>query len=127
WISDAGAVVDMIVQSQGVAGNASLSFTVPADEAMIVYEALVRRINAELPGVTAEIDRNIAKLSIVGEGMRAHSGIAAKMFAVLGREGINVDMVSTSEIKVSVAIHQKYSELAVRCLHEHFVENRESD
>ncbi|MCB0344841.1 MAG: aspartate kinase [Bdellovibrionales bacterium] len=121
-IGESGAVVDMIVQNQGSAGNASISFTLPEAESDSTYADLVSYVNEKFPGVNIEIDKNIAKLSVVGEGMRVHSGIAARMFDVLGREGINIDLITTSEIKISVAIKQKYSELAVRTLHEHFVE-----
>jgi len=123
-IGKLGINVDMIVQAQGAAGKTTMSFTVPEEEAQLAYEELVKFVNAEMPEGSVEIDRNIAKLSVVGEGMKAHAGVAAQMFEVLGREGINIDMISTSEIKISVAINQKYSELAVRALHEHFVENR---
>ncbi len=121
-IGEMGSVVDMIVQNQGAAGSAAISFTVPEAEADSTYGALVAFVNEQYPGVNVEIAKNIAKLSVVGEGMRVHSGIAAQMFDVLGREGINIDLITTSEIKISVAIQQKYSELAVRTLHEHFVE-----
>lgn len=121
-IGESGAVVDMIVQNQGASGSAAISFTVPEPEADATYAALVSFVTAEYPSVNVEIDKNIAKLSVVGEGMRVHSGIAAQMFDVLGREGINIDLITTSEIKISVAIKQKYSELAIRALHEHFVE-----
>ena len=68
-----------------------------------------------------KVDPDIAKISVVGVGMRTHAGVAAKMFEVLAREGINIEMISTSEIKISVVISAKYSELAVRALHEAFV------
>jgi aspartate kinase len=70
--------------------------------------------------VTVAIDEDIAKVSIVGLGMRSHSGIASKMFTILGNEGINIELISTSEIKVSCVIESKYGELAVRALHKNF-------
>ena len=73
-------------------------------------------------GVT--VDPNIAKVSIVGVGMRTHAGVAAKMFQLLAREGVNIEMISTSEIKISVVIDEKYTELAVRVLHDAFIENQ---
>lgn len=123
-LGEAGVNVDMIVQSQGQAGKATLCFTVPSDRATVAYDQLVKLIQAEVPSASLEIDKNMAKLSVVGEGMRTHTGVAAKMFEVLGKEGINVDMVTTSEIKITIAIHQRYAELAVRALHEHFIEKR---
>lgn len=123
-IAGQGVVVDMIIQSQGQAGRANLSFTVAEKDADTVYQIIQRLISEEIPGASVELDKNIAKLAVVGEGMRTHAGVAAQMFEVLGREGINIDMITTSEIMISVAIHQKYSELAVRCLHEFFIERR---
>lgn len=121
-LGDAQVVVDMIVQSQGLAGKAVISVTVPQESGTTAAEALERLVRDEWPEATVEVDRNIAKLSVVGEGMRTHAGVASKMFEILGREGINVDMITTSEIKISVAINQKYAELAVRSLHEAFIE-----
>lgn len=122
-LGDAEVVVDMIVQSQGLAGKASISLTVPQESSSTAFEALHRLVKQEMPEASVDLDKNIAKLSVVGEGMRTHAGVASKMFEVLGREGINVEMITTSEIKISVAIDQKYAELAVRVLHEAFIEN----
>ncbi len=121
-LGNAQVVVDMIVQSEGAGGKAVISFTVPSDEAKASQEALNKLIKAEMPDTTVEVDENIAKLSVVGEGMRTHAGIASQMFDVLGRENINVDMISTSEIKISIVIDPRYAELAVRVLHEHFLD-----
>lgn len=123
-LAKVGAVIDIIVQAQGTGGKATLSLTVPQENANAAYETLQSIVQKEIPDASVEIDRNMAKLSIVGEGMRTHVGIAAQMFQVLGREGINVDMVTTSEIKTTVVINQKYSELAVRALHEFFIEGQ---
>jgi aspartate kinase len=73
-----------------------------------------------------KVDTGIAKISVVGVGMRTHAGVAAKMFEVLAREGINIEMISTSEIKISVVIDAKYTELAVRVLHDAFIGKRET-
>ena len=124
-LGDSEVVVDMIVQSQGTAGKTAISFTVPQESAQVAYDCLLKLVSEEMPDAGVELDKNIAKLSVVGEGMRTHAGVASKMFDVLGNEGINVEMITTSEIKISVAIQAKYSELAVRVLHEAFIENVE--
>jgi aspartate kinase len=118
-ISEAGIVVDMIIQNTLNGELTDLTFTVPRtdyERAMQLLETITREIGAE--GVSGSL--NIAKISIVGTGMRNHSGIASKMFRVLAEEGINIEMISTSEIKVSCVIAEKYTELAVRSLHEAF-------
>ncbi|RJP55435.1 MAG: aspartate kinase [Deltaproteobacteria bacterium] len=118
-ISEANIVVDMIIQNVSTDGLTDLTFTVPqADfkKAMELVMVTAREINAR--DVLA--DTNIAKVSIVGMGMRSHSGVASKVFTVLAREGINIMMISTSEIKISCVIESKYTELAVRVLHEAF-------
>jgi aspartate kinase len=97
-----------------------LTFTVPrADhkKALSIVEKIAPSINAK--GI--RVDTDMAKISVVGVGMRTHAGVAAKMFEVLAREGINIEMISTSEIKISVVIEAKYTELAVRVLHEAFI------
>jgi aspartate kinase len=97
-----------------------LTFTVPkADhkKALAIVEKTAAAVNAK--GV--KIDTDMAKISVIGVGMRTHAGVAAKMFEVLAREGINIEMISTSEIKISVVIETKYTELAVRVLHEAFI------
>jgi aspartate kinase len=124
-IAEANIVVDMIIQNAGDDGTTDLTFTVPkADQkkAMKLVEQTAARIQAR--GIKS--DEHIAKISIVGVGMRTHAGVAAKMFQLLAREGINIEMISTSEIKISVVIDEKYAELAVRVLHEAFVENQVS-
>jgi aspartate kinase len=121
-MGNAEVVVDMIVQSQGAGGKAAISFTVPRSSASLAYDTLVKLVRDEMPEATVEIDKDIAKLSVVGEGMRTHAGVASKVFEILGREHINVEMITTSEIKISIAIKEKYSELAVRVLHEAFIE-----
>ncbi len=118
-LADRNIVVDMIVQDVGEGGRASMTFTVPkADlkKALSVIEPVVRDLGA----AEVEADTGIAKVSIVGVGMRSHAGVAARMFQALAGEGINVLMISTSEIKVSCVIEEKYTELAVRVLHDAF-------
>jgi len=121
-IARANIVVDMIIQNASADGTTDLTFTVPRgdfDKAKGLLEATAREIGAQ--GVTGETD--VAKVSIVGIGMRTHAGIASRMFDVLSREGINIQMISTSEIKISVVIDAKYTELAVRALHDAFIGN----
>src|SRR5713101_4173419 len=112
-------VVDMIVQNIGRDGSTDISFTLPRGDrqrAETVLAAVAKDIGAA--GVTA--DDRIARVSIVGVGMRSHSGVAARMFATLSNENINIQMISTSEIAVSCIIEDKYAELAVRALHDAF-------
>ncbi len=118
-VADQGIVVDMIVQNISRDGYTDISFTLPRtdrEKAVQVLSDVARRIGAE----GATYDDRIAKVSIVGVGMRSHSGVAARMFQALSREGINIQMISTSEIAVSCVIEDKYTELAVRALHDAF-------
>lgn len=118
-VAEANIVVDMIIQNVSEDGTTDLTFTVPKTD-LKKAEAIVRRIAPEIGAASVETDDEIAKVSIVGVGMRSHAGVAARMFAILAREGINILMISTSEIKTSCVIHQKYTELAVRVLHDAF-------
>jgi len=118
-ISDANIEVDVIVQNFSEDGSASLSFTVHRNDVERASEILAS-IAAELGAKSTNTDDSIAKLAIVGVGMRSHAGVAAKMFGALAKEGINIQMISTSEIKITVVIEEKYLELAVRTLHEVF-------
>ncbi len=118
-LSEAGIVVDMIVQSASDAGRTDLAFTVPKGDLQRAVE-LVRHAVPELPEVAVRTDDAVAKVSIVGVGMRSHAGVAQKMFELLAQEGINIVAITTSEIKVSVVVQQKYAELAVRVLHDGF-------
>jgi aspartate kinase len=118
-IADANIVVDMIVQNISRDGYTDMSFTVPRGDyqrAVAVLEAVKTQVGAQ---GTAH-DERVAKVSIVGVGMRSHSGVASRMFATLARESINIQMISTSEIAVSCVIEDKYAELAVRALHDVF-------
>ncbi|HXG52621.1 MAG TPA: aspartate kinase [candidate division Zixibacteria bacterium] len=124
-IAAAHIVVDMIIQNASEDGTTDLTFTVPkADykKAMAIVEKTAPEVRAR--GV--RLDTDIAKVSVVGVGMRTHAGVAARMFEVLAREGINIEMISTSEIKISVVVASKYAELAVRVLHDAFVGSGEN-
>lgn len=125
-LNDAEVLVDMIVQSKGIDGRTVVGFTVSKGSAISAYETLTALVNDTMADASIELDKGIAKLSIVGEGMRTHAGVASKMFAVLGKEEINVDMITTSEIKISVVIEEKYCDEAVRLLHEAFIESDET-
>lgn len=114
-----GILVDMITQTGVVSGKTSISFTVP-DEVSERALGTVQRLVPALGAEGATLDRDIAKISAVGAGMRTHTGVAAAMFKVLADEGIEVGMISTSEIKISVLIPRKYCEVAVRALHQEF-------
>jgi aspartate kinase len=122
-LSGAGIVVDMIIQNLSHDGSTDMTFTVPRDDYERALE-ITRATGAELGSGEVEGDTGIAKISIVGLGMKDHAGVATRMFAVLAGEGINIQLISTSEIKVSVVIEEKYTELAVRALHAAFVEAR---
>lgn len=120
-IAAAGIVVDMIIQNASADGRTDMTFTVARTDlkrALEVIEGVAREIGAR--GVRHE--DQVAKVSIVGCGMRTHAGVAARMFEVLARESINIEMIATSEIKVSVVVNNKYGELAVRALHDAFIE-----
>jgi aspartate kinase len=118
-ISDEGIVVDVIVQNVSHEGHTDVTFTVPRSElrrALGIAERVASEVGAE--GVAS--DDSIAKVSVVGLGMKDHAGVATRMFRVLAQEGINIQMINTSEIKISVVIAEKYTELACRALHDAF-------
>ena len=118
-ISDAGIVIDMIIQNTRAGDLTDMTFTVPRTDYKKALEIL-RKVAVDIGAEDVSSADNIAKVSIVGVGMRNHSGIASTMFHVLANEGINIMMISTSEIKVSCVIEEKYTELAVRALHDAF-------
>jgi aspartate kinase len=123
-VADQNIVVDMIVQNISRDGFTDMSFTLPRGDrarSVTALEDVARRVGAE--GV--QFNDRVAKISIVGVGMRSHSGVAARMFTVLSKEGVNIQMISTSEIAVSCVVDDKYAELAVRALHEAFELGRE--
>jgi aspartate kinase len=118
-VSDANIDVDMIVQNVGEDNRTAFTFTVHRNDFKRAKEVL-QRVADELGAREVSGDSKIAKVSIVGVGMRSHAGVATKMFEALSVEGINIQMISTSEIKISVVIDEKYLELAVRALHSAF-------
>ena len=118
-IGEANIEVDMIVQNVGADGTTDFTFTVNRNEFDRAVE-LLRKVAQELQAKAVRTAVDIVKVSLVGVGMRSHAGIASKMFRLLAQEGINIRMISTSEIKISVVIEDKYLELAVRALHKGF-------
>ncbi len=118
-VSDAGISVDMIIQNASEEGMADLTFTVSKIDYNKTME-LVKKVAKDLKAKEVRGDRNIAKVSVVGVGMRSHAGAATTMFNALSSEGVNILMISTSEVKISCVIEEKYTELAVRVLHKTF-------
>ncbi len=118
-VAEANILVDMIIQNVGQASLTDISFTVPRAELRKAVD-LIQRVVKEIEAKSMTVTESIAKVSLVGVGMRTHSGVAAKMFEVLSREGVNIQMISTSEIKISCVIEEKYVELAIRSLHAAF-------
>ncbi len=114
-LADANINVDMIVQTVGVDGKTDLDFTIPTDD-----QDICEKVMKEFEKDARKIDYNdsICKVSVVGVGMKSHTGVASKAFTALARENINIRIISTSEIKISMIIEEKYAELAVRTLHE---------
>ncbi|MDO4937858.1 MAG: aspartate kinase [Sutterellaceae bacterium] len=112
--------VDMIVQNVAAAGTTDFTFTVPKGEVDRALKVLTEEVAPVCNPKEITTDTNIAKVSVVGIGMRTHAGVACKMFETLAKEGINIQMIGTSEIKVSLVIEDKYMELAVRALHDAF-------
>ena len=118
-VSEAGIEVDVIVQSAAADGSNDISFTVKradCDSAKIILDSLASDLKAK----KVALDKKVCKVSLVGVGMRSHAGIASEMFKTLAKEGINIQLITTSEIKISVVIEEKYLELAVRSLHSTF-------
>nr|VFK00338.1 MAG: aspartate kinase [Candidatus Kentron sp. H]VFK00352.1 MAG: aspartate kinase [Candidatus Kentron sp. H]VFK04516.1 MAG: aspartate kinase [Candidatus Kentron sp. H] len=118
-IAEANVEVDMIVQNVSQDGTTDFTFTVNRSDYETAF-GVVRRVAENLGAREVTGDDRIAKISLVGVGMRSHAGIASRMFQTLAKEGINIRMISTSEIKISVVIEEKYLELGVRALHEAF-------
>jgi aspartate kinase len=118
-IADAGIVVDMIIQNTRATGETDLTFTVPRADYQKAL-AIQKRVAEEINASCVFGDEGIAKVSVVGVGMKNHSGVASIMFNTLARENINIAMISTSEIRISCVIEEKYAELAVRVLHTAF-------
>jgi aspartate kinase len=119
-IGDANIDVDMIIQNTSVDGMTDFSFTVHRNEYAKAMDVLNGKVKVHIGAANLVGDARICKVSVVGIGMRSHVGIASQMFRTLAEEGINIQMISTSEIKISVVIEDKYMELAVRALHKAF-------
>jgi aspartate kinase len=117
-MADAGIVVDMIIQNISQDGRTDMTFTVPRGDRKRALDILAGDFAQLMSGVSS--DATIAKVSVVGVGMRSHAGVATRMFQLLATEGINIQMISTSEIKISCVIDEKYAELALRTLHDGF-------
>ena len=118
-VAAANLEVDMIIQNMGVAGKTDFTFTVARGEYQKAFDILTS-LKAQIGAEQIVGDAKVSKVSVVGVGMRSHVGIASNMFKTLSDEGINIQMISTSEIKISVLIDEKYMELAVRALHKAF-------
>lgn len=118
-VAEANILVDMIIQNVGQGSLTDISFTIPRADLRKAVD-LVQRVVKEIEAKSMTVTESIAKVSLVGVGMRTHSGVAAKMFDVLSRERVNIQMISTSEIKISCVIEEKYLELAIRSLHAAF-------
>ena len=118
-IADANINVDMIVQNVSADGYTDLTFTVSQNDLKNAVR-LAEEVTKKMPGSRIETDEEIAKVSIIGVGMRSHAGVAATAFTRLSEEGINIEMISTSEIKISVVIREAQVEQAVNALHEAF-------
>ncbi|MGV3741227.1 MAG: aspartate kinase [Burkholderiaceae bacterium] len=119
-VSDANIEVDMIIQNQSVDGKTDFTFTVARGEYAKAMDVLNEKVKTHIGAASITGDTKVSKVSVVGVGMRSHVGIASQMFRTLSEEGINIQMISTSEIKISVLIDEKYMELAVRVLHKAF-------
>jgi len=118
-ISDANIEIDVIVQNVAKDNSATITFTVHRNDLAAAHQ-LLNKIAADLGAQEVDTDDAIAKISIVGVGMRSHAGVAAKMFEILAAEGINIQLITTSEIKIAVVVEERYLELAVRSLHSGF-------
>jgi aspartate kinase len=119
-IAEANIDVDMIIQNQSVEGKTDFTFTVPRADYQKALDLLKKSVQAHIDAKDIIGDPKVSKVSVVGVGMRSHVGVASRMFRTLSEEGINILMISTSEIKISVVIDEKYMELAVRALHKAF-------
>lgn len=118
-LAEHNIVVDMIIQNASLEGFTDLTFTISKKDVKET-KRLIEEVAKEVGAAKVEVDDQVAKVSIIGVGMISHSGVAAKMFSTLAQEGINIMMISTSEIKISCVIHSKYTELAVMVLHDAF-------
>ena len=114
-LAEANINVDMIIQNMGTDGSTNLGFTVPQSDHEDAKK-LMMDFDNDIEGM--DFDEHVCKVSVVGVGMKSHSGVAATAFTVMAQNNINIQMISTSEIKVSMVIDEKYGELAIRTLHE---------
>jgi len=119
-VGEANIDVDMIIQNASVDNMTDFSFTVPRNDYAKAMDVLDKQVKGHIKASDIRGDAKVCKVSLVGVGMRTHAGIASKMFRTLAEEGINIQMISTSEIKIAVVIDEKYMELAVRALHKAF-------
>lgn len=120
-LAEAGINVDMIVQNISEEGRTDMTFSCPVDHVARADQALQEaKSSGSINYQELIADKDVAKLSVVGIGMRSHAGVAAKMFAALQAEGVNIKVITTSEIKISVLVDRKYMELAVQALHDAF-------
>jgi aspartate kinase len=115
-LSDANINVDMIVQNVSDDGKTDITFTVPKADMERAVEC-IKGLKAKIGYEAIKNDANVVKLSVIGVGMRSHAGVAQRMFKTLSDKGINIQVISTSEIKISVLIAEEYTELALRALH----------
>ena len=118
-VAEAGINVDVIVQNVSEEGHTDITFTVPRNDYAPTMKVMAD-LSKELGAKSYKGDDTVAKVSVIGVGMRSHAGVAQKMFQVLAAEGVNIQMITTSEIKITVVIEEKYVELAVRALHSAF-------
>jgi aspartate kinase len=121
-LAGSGVVVDMILQNQSFDGTTDLTFTVPLGDRKRAVETLKKEV-PDLVGKDGEkinFDDDICKVSLVGVGMRSHAGVARRMFELLAADNINIQLITTSEIKISCVVARKYAELALRVLHDGF-------
>ncbi len=118
-VADAGILVDMIIQNTRAEGMTDLTFTVPKSDYKKALE-IEKKVAGEIGAEAVFGDENVAKVSVTGVGMKNHSGVAARMFSALAKENINIMLISTSEIRISCVVEEKYAELAVRVLHAEF-------
>ncbi|MBU1398747.1 MAG: aspartate kinase [Proteobacteria bacterium] len=118
-VADAGILVDMIIQNTRAEGMTDLTFTVPKSDYKKALE-IEKKVAGEIGAEAVLGDENVAKVSVTGVGMKNHSGVAARMFSALAKENINIMLISTSEIRISCVVEEKYAELAVRVLHTEF-------
>jgi aspartate kinase len=118
-VADAGILVDMIIQNTRAEGMTDLTFTVPKSDYKKALE-IEKKVAGEIEAEAVFGDENVAKVSVTGVGMKNHSGVAARMFSALAKENINIMLISTSEIRISCVVEEKYAELAVRVLHAEF-------